>query len=332
MSITYGDLSYTAFPDAIDSFMRFTDPSAQQQQYIQQYYAYVDAGNMTAAQSLIAAHPDLKNCIVNAETLNKYHDALLALEKHYHEEIEDNIANIVSYIGVYTTGTTYNKFNVVTYQNQSYMYINNTASSNHLPTDTNYWVQITLTGEQGASGTGLSPRGNYASDVTYYEDDFVVSDNSFWQCLQDGTINQRPNTSSSVWRLLLSIDGSILTYDNSVSQLTATTIQAAIDELAARETVTVDQQLDENSTNAISNKAVAEKFNSVDTEVDNLGSSVSGHSTAIEGINSSITAIQAITGDATRVRPIVLTSTDPGNGVNVSGVYANGTIIMVYEG
>lgn len=51
--------------------------------------------------------------------------------------------------GTYKQSATYRKYDNVLYNGSSYIYINDTPSKNHLPTDENYWNIIAHAGTGG---------------------------------------------------------------------------------------------------------------------------------------------------------------------------------------
>lgn len=99
-----------------------------------------------------------------------------------------------------------------------------------IPTDIVYWYPLAIKGEQGESGLGLTPRGYWSDSTQYYKDDMVAYNNVLWAALSDNQ-NYIPNESSSVWLKMLAFSSEYLTYDNSQSGLTATSMQDAIDEI-----------------------------------------------------------------------------------------------------
>lgn len=90
---TYPELPETNFPDSLDVFERFSDVTSGDIVLVNQYQTYMLAGNQAAAAKLIADNPDLKNKIINASTINKFLDAVSALERMFKDDIQKYIAS-----------------------------------------------------------------------------------------------------------------------------------------------------------------------------------------------------------------------------------------------
>ena len=69
MSKTYPELPETNFPDSLDVFDRLSDVTSGDIILVNQYQAYMSAGNQAAAAKLLTDNPDLKNKIINASIL-----------------------------------------------------------------------------------------------------------------------------------------------------------------------------------------------------------------------------------------------------------------------
>lgn len=237
MSTTYTDLYETKFPDEIDNWDRFLDPTIQTISAITQYQQYYDQGNFELANSVLENNPTLKRIIVNASTINKMLDGIVAIERFYLNDVQTYLQNIIQLKGEWSASTKYPKYSVVTYtyhsDQEAYLCLSNDCPIGTLPTDTNYWTPWTAKGEKGESGTGLTPRGVYSATVDYYKDDMVAYNNALWAAVEDN-FGQVPNTSSSSWILLLEFSGDYLMFNNANSTLTSTTIQDAILELDNR--------------------------------------------------------------------------------------------------
>jgi hypothetical protein len=114
-------------------------------------------------------------------------------------DITDKADNF-KYIDVYNSSTIYRKFNIVRYQESTYMYVSSTPASGNLPTDTSFWVKI----------AGFVNRGIYSTSTTYSAGDIVqdsVNENVY-QSLVDGNLNKNL-TDSSKWQLLISVSAAV---------------------------------------------------------------------------------------------------------------------------
>ena len=65
-----------------------------------------------------------------------------------------------------------------------------------VPTNTTYWMPFTYRGQQGASGAGLSWRGDYSSITQYYTNDCVQHNGIVW-CAKKSTLGVAPSSSAS---------------------------------------------------------------------------------------------------------------------------------------
>ena len=178
LSTLYPDLQ-NKFPVEVDDFAKFTDPNLSQITLINQYYTYMEAGNLSGAAEILGNNPSLKTAILNAERLN-----------------------IVKNKGEWNSGTKYTKYDVVFYPvaggDQCFMATSTDIPIGTIPTDTSYWIPLTMRGEQGPSGIGMTPRGTWQASTSYSQYDVVSYDDQLWYALQANT-GQTPYTGSSYW-------------------------------------------------------------------------------------------------------------------------------------
>lgn len=201
MSAIYPDLQ-NKFPEAIDDFSKFTDPSISQIALINQYYSKFQSGDIAGAAQILEDNPSLKTAILNAERLNKLRDGLIAVQRYYMDDVQEYLVEIVKNKGDWNNQTKYTKYDVVFYPiegaEQAFMGISTEIPIGTLPTDQTYWVPLTMRGEQGASGIGLTPRGVWQSSVSYSQYDVVSYDDSLWYALQANS-GQTPYSGSQYW-------------------------------------------------------------------------------------------------------------------------------------
>ena len=230
MSATYSDLTYTTFPESVSTMERVQDVTIAAKQYVDLYNKYYNTGDFDNANKVLDEHPELLKMIINAYTFNELRDNIIATQRMFLDDTEDYIFTVVKNKGTWSNSVKYLKYNVVFYNSLPYMAIANDIPISTIPTDTNYWYALAIKGDKGESGTGLSPRGYWNENTQYYIDDMVAYNNILWASLSN-SIGQVPNISSSVWLKLLEFSPGYLTYDNTASGLTATSMQDAIDEL-----------------------------------------------------------------------------------------------------
>lgn len=217
MSVLYPDLSLTAFPGDIDSFTTWLDIIASDGALVLQYQQAMQTGNTVLANQILAQIPSASQKIIKATDLNKLTQAILAVERFYKTDVEPYIqeqqANWLeiiqrfSYKDEWASGTTYEVNNFVSYtvSGATLIYL---ATSNPPvgtpPTNTNYWRLLSIQGQQGPSGEGVSYRQEWNSSTQYYTDDTVTYGGALWIATQDSQ-GQTPQSGSQYWELVMSL-------------------------------------------------------------------------------------------------------------------------------
>lgn len=219
MSEIYPDLE-NKFPLGIDDFEKFVDPDIAALTAINQYYTLYDSGDLVGAKNILETNPNLKRMIINAENLNKLRDGLISVERYYLNDVQQYLVEIVKYKGSWSSSAKYTKYDVVTYvrngATESFMGIATDIPIGTLPTSTTYFIPITIRGEQGESGTGLSPRGYWLSTSQYYQDDCVSYNNMLWYAKRDN-LNKVPQPVSDDWEVILQMPQQIAISSNEPS-------------------------------------------------------------------------------------------------------------------
>lgn len=215
------------FPESVDVFEKFQDPSISQLAVIQQYKKLYSEGKITEAVTLLEENPDLKHCIINAENLNKLRDAIISMQRYYLKDVQAYLMNLVKWKGAWEDSESYNKYDVVSYARkdvvETFMAVVNDVPIGTTPINLEYWVPITLRGEQGVSGTGLSGRGNWNENTQYYVDDWVAHNSTIWAASNDN-FNSEPYDGSPDWypvirdqqHYVISKDEPIVQYTNDI--------------------------------------------------------------------------------------------------------------------
>ena len=80
-----------AFPDNIIAVPKISAPTEAQLQLILEYNQYVAAGNLTAANAIISANPDLNNCRMTTDDYNTIIDEIKAIEIFFNDQVQDFI-------------------------------------------------------------------------------------------------------------------------------------------------------------------------------------------------------------------------------------------------
>lgn len=219
MSTLYPDLSLTTFPsEGVDTFTTWINIVASDGPLILQYKNAIQAGNTTLANQILAQIPSATQKIIRATDLNKLSESILATERFYLTDVQPYIAerqaeweafiNQFIYKGEYNGGTTYERNNIVSYvvAGLTYLFIaTSDPPSGTVPTNTSYWRQLTIRGQQGVSGEGLSYRGYWLNSNVYTPNTAVTYDGGLWMSLQDsrGIV---PGSNDQYWRLIMSLD------------------------------------------------------------------------------------------------------------------------------
>jgi len=206
----------STFPDEIDSFVRKRDLTYNEIVLFNEYRALKLKPNRTPEENdrlneltnLLRESsflPDdlnkLQDCIINLETFfkNQTEDYILQKQQEFNAEIQK-----FSYKGQYNSTTTYQMWNVVTYNHETYVSKQNN-NMGHIPvgdsTDS-WWFKAASRGAQGLPGIGLVFVGEYNNPVTYQAGQAVSYQGDIYYCIQT-TVGNLP-TDTTYWRLFLS--------------------------------------------------------------------------------------------------------------------------------
>lgn len=86
------DASLSSYPTAVDNFDRISDLDKDSTMIkAVQYKSYINSGNYTAAENYLKNNPDLKQCAISAEIVNKHSDAIVAIENDIKDNVKSNI-------------------------------------------------------------------------------------------------------------------------------------------------------------------------------------------------------------------------------------------------
>lgn len=216
MSATYPDLS-SNFPESIDIFPTWFNIVASDGPLISQYQQAMEAGNTTLANQILTQIPQGTQKIITATDLNTLSQAMLAIERFFLTDIKPYITqqqqnwlttiNQFSYQGVWESGTSYVVNNLVSYtvSGLNLVYIaTSTPPVDTAPTNTQYWRLLTIQGQQGASGEGLSYRQEWNSSTQYATNDAVTYDGAIWMALQ-ASQNRIPDSNPQYWKLVMNL-------------------------------------------------------------------------------------------------------------------------------
>ena len=215
----YPDLQNSTFPGEIDVFTNFLNILATDGTLVNQYQTAMKAGDLATAQAILAQIPNASQKVLTADKLNKYKDAIIALERFWTTDIEpyidtkqtewENTIDLFSYIGEYNPSVQYQKNNLVDYTSLGIKMIyicTATPPIGTAPTNTSYWRVLTIQGVKGDSGVGLSFVFAWSAAQAYALQNVVSYENALWGCIQANT-NQPPFDGSTYWQYVASLTG-----------------------------------------------------------------------------------------------------------------------------
>lgn len=219
MSSQYPDLPLTVWPsEGVDNFTTFMNITATDGALIAQYQSYMEQGNTAQANEILAQIPQGTQKIIKATDVNKWTQAILALERFYISDIEpyiqqqqedwQAIVDQFSYQGEWASGTNYVTNNFVSYTSGgvTMLYIaTGNPPTGTAPTNTTYWRPLTIRGQQGQSGTGLAYRESWDAGTQYNTNDAVSYEGALWMALQANQ-NVEPGTNASYWQKVIGFE------------------------------------------------------------------------------------------------------------------------------
>ena len=122
--------------------------------------------------------------------MNDIANILSLLQDNFQNEIIDYLASQIENFqiiidnyalkGNWDSQTIYTIYNFVIYNDKIYMYINPSASSGNLPTNTDYWLDLNLKGENGGGGINVVMKYDWDSSIHYNALDVVYYNDVLW--------------------------------------------------------------------------------------------------------------------------------------------------------
>jgi len=221
MSTYYSDLFNTTFPNTVDTIVEKMDVLASDGAMIAKYQDYMQSGDYTNASITLNSIPNVSKKIITANDLNVFRDCILALERFYKDDIQEyteekqqeweNTIDAFAYKGSYQY-VQYYKNNYVSYNNngKTLLYLaTKTPPKGTAPDNNNYWRELTIKGEKGESGKGLTFMWDWNSSDSYSTDDVVIHNNIVWGCRNSNTNSEPEETNTSYWEKLMTISPEI---------------------------------------------------------------------------------------------------------------------------
>lgn len=248
----YENFLYSNFPESIDSYEYMQDLTVDTYELVKQYQTLINQKKFNEASQYLADNPELNRSMFNAIKYNKIIDSIKSIETLYSEDVRKYILELMSYKGDYSNVQKYIRYNVVQYNSMIYLCISDCPLGT-LPTDTRYWMPLTIKGDRGESGIGLSFEQTWSDSKTYNKDACVAYNNCLYASVSNNNIAHTPSVNSEHWSLVVNFNN-VTSYDNSSSNLSSTTMQNAIDE--------VNTKININSTSISTNTSSINTINS----------------------------------------------------------------------
>jgi hypothetical protein len=222
MSQTYPDLTFTNFPEQIDTINNFVDITLSSLPLAKEYYEKYNAGDITGANQIIENNPQLKYAQINASTLNPIVDSIKALQRFYMSDVQNYLMEIVKSKGAWSPIVKYAKYDVVTYVNnsafESFMCTSKNTPISTVPTDTSYWIPLTLRGEKGEAGIGLTNYGDWNEVTNYPIDALVAHNNALWGAKVSNNAITPSINAISTWYKVIDFSSDFANYKDLVTQ------------------------------------------------------------------------------------------------------------------
>ena len=212
-------MSRSTFPAQIDTFTTKVDITSADVANVNRYRELKSKPNLTASEQAELSNltVTLATKLMSPEDFNKLQDCIVALENFTKDNVDGYIqqkqaefdATLGQFTnkGSYSNLTTYDKWNTVLYNFETYMSLQDN-NLNHTPigdgTDA-WWQKLSLRGKQGAPGIGLSFVGEYNNSYSYSVGNAVNYNNSIYYCINASTGNLPTNT--DYWQIFISNSG-----------------------------------------------------------------------------------------------------------------------------
>jgi len=213
--------SSSDFPNAIDSFITFTNLQATDLINYKRYVELKEKQDRTPAETdeMNSLLNSLRNKIPLAEDFNKLAEAISSVQAFFKSDVDgyitqkqnefDATISKFTFKGEYNSTVTYQKWNTITYNGESFI-SKQDNNLNHTPVgDINdaWWFKIAARGAQGPQGipgTGLRYKGIWNVSTQYFVDDAVQYGGQLFACLQDN-IGQEPDPlqQTAYWSLVV---------------------------------------------------------------------------------------------------------------------------------
>lgn len=171
------------------------------------YYNLFFGGNVSGAQALYQNNPQLHSKALDMNMINTLINGIMSLENKYKEGVTDVLEDLQTQFvlrvdelilaGEFSATEQYEINNFV-YYNKDLCFCIKTPPVGTAPTNTEYWINLGLKGEQGYPSLGITYRGAWSSSTSYIAKDFVTYENAMYVARESST-GSAPSPSSSKW-------------------------------------------------------------------------------------------------------------------------------------
>ena len=227
MSALYPDLLNTSFPNEIQSFITMLNMTVNDADAVMGYQEAMGRGDISTAQMYFSQITNGQQKFISAETMNTLMETCIALQRFYTSDIEPYIEskqtvweskmNSFAYMGNFDSSVQYKINNFVSYGvngvNAVFICISSPPIGT-VPTNSDYWRQLSIRGLQGESGEGASFRYAWSSSEIYYLEDIVTDENTVWICTSQNS-NQKPSFGSNYWNAIYTAAQTIYPFQES---------------------------------------------------------------------------------------------------------------------
>ena len=230
----YENFIYSNFPESIDSYEYMQDLTADTYELVQKYQTLINQKKFNEASQYLIDNPELNRSMFNAIKYNKIIDSIKSIETLYSDDVRKYILELMSFKGSYSNLQKYVRYNVVQYNNSMIYLCIADCPLGTPPTNTTYWLPLSIVGEKGNKGDdglGLHFSGSWSASETYSKDAAVTYNTSLYASLVDDNKSRTPSPNSSYWAEIINFS-TVTAFDNSVvGTTTETTMQGALEEL-----------------------------------------------------------------------------------------------------
>lgn len=180
-------MSRSSFPNKVDQFSEKFDLPANKVAdalEMQQLKSKTTLDN-NEQNRLSALQAELQDYTITPETMNKLQDAIVEIETFFDGNVRqyilskqkewDTYVNDFTFIGVWDSSKKYQKHNLVTYQGNLWLCLNDIVSSAGNTPDTlpNNWRQVAYKGDKGDIGLNAIFKGEWSGSTSYRAGDAV---------------------------------------------------------------------------------------------------------------------------------------------------------------